>query len=68
MDQLRDAKKKFNAKLKKDTEQEQKELAKVLMTNRQRKLYQKMEDDSKTKKETVSKLKTKRKAIEKKGK
>ena len=33
-----------NAKLKKDIEKEQKEMAKVLLTNRQRKLYQKAED------------------------
>ena len=40
-----------NAKLKKDLEKEQKELAKVLMTNRQRKLYNKAEDEQKSKKE-----------------
>jgi len=34
-----------NAKLKRDLEKEQKEMAKVLMTNRQRKLYQKAEDE-----------------------
>lgn len=55
-----------NAKLKKDLQKEQKELAKVLMTNKQRKLYQKAEDEQKTKKETVQKLKAKRKVIEKK--
>ena len=37
-------KKAANAKLKKDLEKESKEMAKVLMTNRQRKLYQKAED------------------------
>ena len=55
-----------NAKLKKDLEKEQKEMAKVLMTNRQRKLYQKVEDENKTKKEYVKKLRVKRKGIEKK--
>jgi len=44
-------KKAANAKLKKDLEKEQKELAKVLMTNRQRKLYKKIEDEQTTKKE-----------------
>ena len=34
-----------NAQLKKDLEAEQKEMAKVLMTNRQRKLYQQAEQD-----------------------
>lgn len=58
--------KKANAKLKKDLEKEQKELAKVLMTNKQRKLYQKAEDEQKTKKASVQKLKAKRKIIEKK--
>jgi len=58
-------KRKANAKLKKDLDKEQKELAKVLMTNRQRKLYQKVEDEVNTKKEQVNKLKIKRKTIEK---
>jgi len=35
----------MNAQLKKDLEKEQKELAKVLMTNKQRKLYQKAEEE-----------------------
>jgi len=52
--------------LKKDLEQEQKELAKTLMTNRQRKLYQKMQGEIDTKKEQAKKLKVKRKLIEKK--
>jgi hypothetical protein len=38
------------------------------MTNRQRKLYQKAEDEQKTKKAKVSQLKIKRKIIEKKNK
>ena len=42
-----------NAKLKKDLADEQKEMAKTLMTNRQRKLYQKHEQDENKKKETV---------------
>ena len=46
-------KKAANAKLKKDLEKESKEMAKVLMTNRQRKLYQKAEDQQQAKKETV---------------
>lgn len=40
-------------------------MAKVLMSNKQRKLYRKMEDEQKSKKEQVKKLKAKRKAIEK---
>ena len=39
------ARKAKNAQLKKDLEAEQKEMAKVLMTNRQRKLYQQAEQD-----------------------
>ena len=54
-----------NAKLKKDLEAEQKELAKVLMTNKQRKLYQEAQNEIKTKKQAVNKLKAKRKAIAK---
>ena len=42
-----------NEKLKKDLAKEQKEMAKVLMTNRQRKLYQKAEDEQRQKKEQV---------------
>ena len=42
-----------NAKLKKDLAEEQKEMAKTLMTNRQRKLYQKHEQDENKKKETT---------------
>jgi len=52
--------------LKKDLEKEQKELAKVLMSKRQRKLYQKIEVEQSQKKEQVKKLKVKRKIIEKK--
>jgi len=40
-------------------------MAKTLMTNRQRKLYQKHEEDENKKKSTVQKLKVKRKTIEK---
>ena len=54
-----------NAKLKKDLAAEQKEMAKTLMTNRQRKLYQKHEETEKSKKDKVTKLKIKRKTIEK---
>ena len=62
------AKKQANAQLKKDLEVEQKEMAKVLMTNRQRKLYQQAEKDIKVKKDSNKKLKIKRKAIAKKDK
>jgi len=54
-----------NAKLKKELEQEQKELARTLMTNRQRKLYRKAEDEQKSKKVEIQKLKVKRKTLEK---
>ena len=54
-----------NKKLKEDLEKEQKEMGKVLMTNRQRKLYQQAADEAKEKKAVVKKLKTKRKIIEK---
>ena len=55
-----------HAKLKKDLQKEQQEMAKVLMTNRQRKLYQKAADEQKGKQESVKKLRAKRKTIEKK--
>ena len=38
--------KKANDKIKRDLEQEQKEMAKTLMTNRQRKLYQKVQGEA----------------------
>lgn len=57
---------KANAKLKKDLEQEQKEMAKTLMTNRQRKMYQKAQQEIESKQENVKKLRAKRKIIEKK--
>lgn len=60
------ARKAQNAKLKRDLEKEQTEMAKVLMTNRQRKLYQKAEDEQKLKKEMVQKLKVKKRQISKK--
>lgn len=60
------ARKAANAQLKKDLEAEQKEMAKTLMTNRQRKLYQQVEKDIKVKKDSNKKLKVKRKTIEKK--
>jgi len=41
-------------------------MAKVLLTNRQRKLYQKAEDEQNSKKDAVKKLKAKRKVISKK--
>lgn len=57
---------KANKKLKDDLETERKEMGKVLMTNRQRKLYQQAADEVKEKKDNVKKLKVKRKSIEKK--
>ena len=49
-----------NNKLKKDLEEERKELGKVLMSNRQRKLYQQAQEEAKGKKSSVKKLKAKR--------
>ena len=57
---------KANKKLKDDHEKERKEMGKVLMTNRQRKMYQQAADEVKEKKDNVKKLKVKRKTIEKK--
>jgi hypothetical protein len=57
---------KANKKLKDDLETERKEMGKVLMTNRQRKMYQQAADEVKEKKDNVKKLKVKRKSIEKK--
>lgn len=57
---------KANKKLKDDLEKERKEMGKVLMTNRQRKMYQQAADEVKEKKDNVKKLKVKRKTIEKK--
>ena len=57
---------KANKKLKDDLEKERKEMGKVLMTNRQRKMYQQAADEVKVKKDNVKKLKVKRKTIEKK--
>ena len=56
---------KANKKLKEDLEKERKEMGKVLMTNKQRKLYQQAADEVKEKRDNVKKLKVKRKAIEK---
>lgn len=63
---LKEKKKKQNEKLKKDIAKEQIELGRSLMTNRQRKLYQKVESEKKVKEEEIKKLKVKRKTIEKK--
>jgi pescadillo protein len=60
--------KKANDKIKKDLELESKEMAKTLMTNRQRKLYQKVQGEIDEKKELNKHLKVKRKLIEKKKK
>ena len=60
--------KKANDSIKKELEQEQKEMAKTLMTNRQRKLYQKVQGEIDEKKELNKHLKVKRKLIEKKKK
>lgn len=54
-----------NQKLKKDLEKEQKELAKTLMTNKQRKLYQTAKDEVKAKKNMARTLRAKRKQIQK---
>lgn len=65
---LKDKKKKQNEKLKRDIAKEQLELGRSLMSNRQRKLYQKVENEKKVKEEEIKKLKVKRKLIEKKTK
>jgi pescadillo protein len=59
-------KKAANTKLKRDLQKEQQEMAKVLLTNRQRKLYQKAEEEQNVKKDAVKKLRAKRRVIEKK--
>lgn len=45
---------------------EKKELGKLLMTNRTRKIYQRMQRSSNMKKEKIKKLEAKRKLLEKK--
>ena len=41
-------------------------MAKVLLSNRQRKVYQKAEDEAQAKRDQAKKLRAKRRAIEKK--
>ena len=65
---LKEKKKKANEKLKKDIAKEQVELGRSMMTNRQRKMYQKVENEKKVKDEAIKLLKVKRKTIAKKGK
>lgn len=45
-----------NDKIKRDLAKEQKEMGKMLMSNRQKKMYQEVEKTQKTKKETAKKL------------
>ena len=52
-----------NEKIKRDLKKEQEELGKMLMTNRQKKMYQKVEATKKKKKETTKKLIEKKKQL-----
>lgn len=54
-----------NAKLKKDLAQEERERGRTLMSNRQRKMYQKLETEKQVKEDEIRKLKVKRKTLEK---
>lgn len=56
---------KKNEKLKRDLKKEQQELGKMLMTNRQRKLYEEVEKSKKTKKAAAKKLVEKKRKLEK---
>lgn len=49
-----------NVKLKKELKKEQEELGKILMTKKQRRLYDKADQDVKKKKDYVNKLKEKK--------
>lgn len=57
---------KKEAKLKADLEKEQQDMGKMLMTQRQRKLYQKAEESRQEKQKAAKKLQEKKKAIAKK--
>jgi len=54
-----------HAKLKKDLQKEQEELGKILMTKKQRQLFEQADKSTKAKKDVAAKLKQKRKALEK---
>ena len=55
-----------NEKIKRDLKKEQEELGKMLMTNRQKKMYQKVEATKKKNKEVTKKLLEKKKQLSKK--
>lgn len=57
-----------NEKIKKDLKKEQEELGKMLMTNRQKKMYQKVEATKKKNKEATKKLVEKKKQLSSKSK
>ena len=52
-----------NEKIKRDLKKEQEELGKMLMTNRQKKMYQKVEATKKKNKEATKKLLEKKKQL-----
>lgn len=54
-----------NEKIKRDLKKEQQELGKMLMTNRQKKMYQEVEKTAQKKKAASKKLIEKKKTIEK---
>ena len=53
-----------NAKLKKELAKEQEELGKILMTKKQRQLFEQVDKSNQSKKQQAQKLKEKRKKIE----
>jgi len=55
-----------NDKLKRDLKKEQQELGKILMSNRQKKVYQEVEKTQQKKKAVAKKLIEKKKTIDKK--
>lgn len=57
-------KKQKNKKLKKELQKEQEELGKILMTKKQRRLYDQADKSNQKKKEIATKLKEKQKKIE----
>lgn len=57
-----------NEKIKRDLKKEQEELGKMLMTNRQKKMYQKVEATKKKSKEATKKLLEKKKQLSTKTK
>ena len=57
-----------NEKIKRDLKKEQEELGKMLMTNRQKKMYQKVEATKKKNKEATKKLLEKKKQLSSKSK